>query len=74
LDCSRLEKATQIIAPILISTEEAISMMVIFSPNIFDERTELNTRVSEDTELTVIISAIDRVPIQFISFVLILTN
>jgi hypothetical protein len=63
LDYSKLEKATQIIAPTLISTDENRSNLVSFSPKRRDERMQLNTSVRDDTELTVIISAIDSVTI-----------
>ena len=74
MDYSKLEKATQIIAPTLISTDETRSNLVSFSPKRREERMQLNTSVRDDTELTVIISAIDSVTILAMKSEGILTN
>ena len=74
MDCSKLENATHIIAPTLISTDEKKSNLVSFSPKRREERMQLKTSVRDDTELTVIISAIDSVTIFVIKLGGILTN
>jgi hypothetical protein len=59
-----LEKATHKEAPKPISTRESRSYLVKTSPSILAERRLLKTRVREEVELRVIMSAYERLPTQ----------